>query len=165
MNKTKKMALTILAATSLLFATTSFADGKDCDRGDRHGKHGYEKKCGNGEYKKYRNCKKGKNYHKGDKTRFIIGAVYSLDLTKEQETKIDEYVTEYRKNKRKTFDAFSEDGFDKEAFIKARMNKKENMIKAKADLIEKVYTVLTKEQKAELSKKLKEFKKMRKSRG
>merc|ERR1711916_365854 len=112
-----------------------------------------KKKCGNGEYKKYRNCKSGKNFHKGDKSRFIIGAVYSLDLTKEQETTINKYVEEFQKTRMETFDAFNEDGFDKEAFVKARLNKRENMIKAKAELIEKVYTVLTKDQKSQLKDK------------
>merc|ERR1711916_313022 len=130
MNTSKKTLLAILATTSLLFTTASFADSDRCDRGDRGGKHGYEKKCGNGEYKKYKNCK-------GDKSRFMIGAVYSLEnITKDQETKIDKYVKDFQKSRMDALDAFSKDGFDKEAYVKARMAKKENMIEAKASLIE-----------------------------
>merc|ERR1711916_124190 len=135
MNTSKKTLLAILATTSLLFTTASFADGDRCDRGDRGAKHGYEKKCGNGEYKKYKNCKSGKNFHKGDKSR--------MDA----------------------LDAFSKDGFDKEAYVKARMAKKENMIEAKASLIENIYSVLTKDQKAELKEKLDKFKEKRRYRG
>lgn len=166
MNTSKKTLLAILATTSLLFTTASFADSDRCDRGDRGGKHGYEKKCGNGEYKKYKNCKSGKNFHKGDKSRFIIGAVYSLEnITKDQETKIDKYVKDFQKSRMDALDAFSKDGFDKEAYVKARMAKKENMIEAKASLIENIYSVLTKDQKAELKEKLDKFKEKRRYKG
>lgn len=163
MNTTKKTLLAVLTAVSLLFATSAFAGGKNCDRDS---KNGYSKKCGNGEYKKYKNCKTGKNYHKGNKSRFIIGAVYSLELTKDQETKINGFVKDFQDNRSDTMSAFKEDSFDKEAFIKTRTNKKENMIKAKADLIENIYSVLTKDQKAQLKQKLdNNFKKMKGSRG
>ena len=113
--------------------------------------------------KKYHQ-EKHSNHHKGDSSRFIIGAVYALDLSDEQKGKVDAFMVEYQNLRTKAFEAFKDDGFDKEAYIKARITSKEDKIKAKADLIEKIYGVLTKEQKTELKKELEDFKKLRETR-
>lgn len=153
-----KLILPILATATLLFSVNSFADDDEYEY--RGYKHGYEKHHG---YKhKDRDCddRDGK-YHRGSKSRFIIGAVYSLDLTKDQKEKIDKALDEFQDNRKETLDAFKKDGFDKQAFIDARMNRKETMIKQRADLIEKIYSYLTKEQKAELKEKLEKQRYMR----
>lgn len=166
MKITKRMFLSALLLSSLLFTTNGFAD--DDDRYEyRNYKKGYDyRKCGSSDYKRYKNCEKGSSkYHKGSKDRFIIGAVFALDLTKDQEAKINKLISEYQDARMKTFDAFKKDGFDKEAFINARMNKKEDMLKARADLIENIYNVLNDKQKEELKDELDDFIKMRKTRG
>lgn len=166
MNTIKKIGLSTIILSSLLFANSSFADG--------HGKRykeecNYKKgcksksKCGGDEFKKYKKCaKKSGKHHKGSKGRFIIGAVYSLDLTKEQEAKIDAIMKKFQEQRVKTYNAFKDGEFDKQAYIDARLNKKENDIKAKAELIEDVYEVLTKEQKEKLKKELESFEKRKK---
>lgn len=102
--------------------------------------------------------------HRGDNTRFFIGAVYSLDLTQNQETKIKSLLKDFEDQRFKAFDAFKKDSFDKEAYIKARLQTKENRIKAKANLIEDIYKVLDDKQKAELKEELDDFNKMRERR-
>ena len=156
MNRLKKCALPTILLSSLIFATSSFAKDYDSFRGDCNYKKSYVTKCGSDEYRKY---KKSGKYHKGSKGRFIIGAVYSLDLSKEQELKIDSFIKEFQERRSASFSAFKNDSFDKQAYINERMNRRENMIKAKADLIEKIYSVLTKEQRTKLKKELESFEK------
>jgi len=160
MNTTKKLTLSLLAVSTLFLATNSFADDANYEYKKYKNAHHKGEKCGSSEYKKYKNCDRGsKNHHKGHKGRFIIGAVYSLDLSKEQEAKIDTFMKEYQEKRKTRYELFNDDGFNKEAYIKMRMNKEENMIKAKANLIESIYSILTKEQKTKLKEEMESFKK------
>ncbi len=149
---------TLLAASVLLASTAAFAScpdrGEFCgDKKEYYKHYGYKPKD-----MKYR------SHHKGDSTRFIIGAVFALDLSDEQKGKIDGLISKFQELRAKRFNAFTKEEFDKEAFIKARMQTKEDRIKVKADLIENIYAVLTKEQKAQLKEELDNFEKVRKSR-
>ena len=159
----------ILAAALLAGSVGLYAEGYNNDRFDRYDGYKNKQYC---DYKKDRkqDCYGKKNYkhgdkfrshHRGDSSRFIIGAVYALNLSDEQKTSIDKFLTEYQDNRNKRFEAFTKDGFNKEAYIKARTKSKEDMIKAKADLIEKIYGVLTKAQKAELKEEIDDFNKVR----
>jgi hypothetical protein len=161
---------TLVVATALLASVGIYADDNkyDDDRYERY-KDYKNKSC---EYKKkHKDCYGTKNYkhgkmhrshHKGDSSRFIIGAVYALDLSEKQQQSIDKLVKEFQDNRRKKFeDIFTEKGFDKEAYIKTRLNMRENIVKAKADLIEKIYAELTKKQKVELKKEIDDFKELR----
>lgn len=136
-------------------------DKKECDR------QGYGKECKIKDKKEcfgkkhFKHGKKHRMHHKGGDSRFIIGAVYSLDLTKEQQESIDKLVKKFQENKAKRYDAFTKEGFNKEAFIKSRMNMREDMIKAKADLLENIYKELTKEQKSELKEEIDDFQEIR----
>ena len=149
-----------LLTASAVFASGGYEDRKGCDkpRGEWCDKkmykhHGYGRDDMN-----YR------SHHKGGSSRFLIGAVYSLDLTKEQKGSIDKLIGDFQEKRAKRFEEFTKDGFDKEAYIKNRVQNREVMIKAKADLIEDIYGVLTKEQKKELKEELDDFKQMRSKR-
>jgi periplasmic protein CpxP/Spy len=52
--------------------------------------------------------------------------------------------------------AFGDSKFDKKKFIEVQ-NKRDIMVQSKADMIDKMYQVLTKEQKAELKAELNNF--------
>ena len=146
MTTLKKMAVASALAGSVLLVPSAFAMGgyskgfKDCD------KSGYASKRG------------GQGFHKGKRgDKLLLRSIYSLDLSMSQEAKIDGYVKEFEDSRKKMFEVFGEDGFDKEAFIKSRVNKRENMIKAKAQLLEKIYNVLSVTQRKELKEKMNDF--------
>jgi len=154
----KKLQKSLLLAAALLFSTNVIADDNNKEKGAKQHK----------EYKKngYKNHdKKERRAHRGDETRFFIGTVYDLKLTKKQEEKIDTILKEFKNKKFDRFKSFKKDGFDKDEYIKARMQSKENKIKQSAELIEKVYTVLTKDQIEAINVKLTQFKNMKKKRG
>lgn len=157
----KNIKKSIIVATALLVTSTAFASG--------HG--GFNEYKGCSENKEYKDCsqkrykhhhKKMRKGHRGDNTRFFIGAVYSLDLSTEQEVKIKNLLKDFEEERFKMFSAFKKDGFDKEAYIQARLDSKEKRIKEKANLIENIYKVLDDKQKVELKEELDDFKKMRK---
>ncbi len=73
--------------------------------------------------------------------------IKALNLSQEQESQINTIVKKHKNNKIKMSDAFTKTDFDKSKFIQIASQKRENMIKSKANMIEEVYTVLTQEQK------------------
>lgn len=87
---------------------------------------------------------------KGIVDRMIIGKIMMLDLSDEQKGKIDTIIKEFKAELSDPYEAFSDNEFDKDAFVKAQRNNIKTMIKNRADLIEKVYNVLTKEQRKDL---------------
>ena len=76
--------------------------------------------------------------------------IKALNLSEDQETQIKTIVKKHKNNKMKMSDAFTKTDFDKSKFIQIASQKRENMIKSKANMIEEVYTVLTQEQKLQL---------------
>lgn len=80
--------------------------------------------------------------------------MYSLDITQEQKNTIAQIQKEYKKERSGIYKAFTSEGFDKDSYIQAVTHKKENFIKAQADMIEKIYKTLTPNQKKELKNKL-----------
>jgi Spy/CpxP family protein refolding chaperone len=126
------LATSILAGSALAYNGM----GKGCNMNDAS-------KMG---YKKHAMMNK-KGYGKQMK---FMRLFYQLNLTKEQESKIRDIVQSSMKKRESMFSAFSANGFDKDKFIKTAMNKKENMIKLKAQTIEEAYNVLTKKQKSQL---------------
>jgi protein CpxP len=92
------------------------------------------------------------------KSKFIY-LVAQLDLTDIQEAKITKVIDEYKnKPKANPYDAFSKDSFDKKKYLDTISNMKSNRLKDKADMMEKVYKILTKTQKVKLKKLLDEQK-------
>jgi len=96
---------------------------------------------------------KGK-FHKGEKGQrgegHILGIFKELNLTAEQDEKIKKIVEDSRKNEKTPDEAFTKDGFDKAKYIQIMNEKRDNMLKSQADVIEKVYAVLTSKQKEQL---------------
>lgn len=154
----KKLQKSLLLAAALLFSTNAIADDHNKEKGVKqqkeHKYHGYKN-----------HNKKERRAHRGDETRFFIGTVYDLKLTKQQEEKIDTILKEFKNKRFDRFKSFKKDGFDKDEYIKARMQSKEDKIKQSAELIEKVYAVLTKDQIEAINVKLTQFKNMKKQRG
>lgn len=115
--------------TSGLFAMNGEMNKKD---GDRKG-------C---DFKNSMMHKKGEGH--------ILAMFKDLNLTPEQETQIEKIVLENRKNLETPVTAFSKDGFDKAKYMEIMSEKRDNMLKSKAEVIEKSYAVLTDKQKEQL---------------
>ena len=73
-----------------------------------------------------------------------------LNLTPEQQTQVDVLIKKQQENRVSASDAFSQTSFDKEKFINITSQKRDNMIKSRADMIEGIYKILTQEQKLQL---------------
>lgn len=154
----KNIKKSIVLASALFLTTGLYAN---CDQ------KGYKqnKECKQEGYKKHQGYnnhdKKERRSHRGDISRFFIGAVYNLDLTKEQTTKIDAIITEFKNKKFDKFKSFTKEGFDKQAYIDAIIVSKEQKVKQKADLIANIYKELNKKQIEQLNKKVEMFKERR----
>ena len=70
-----------------------------------------------------------------------------LNLTSEQKTKLEQIMQDSRKNMKSEDEAFSKDGFDKAKYVQIMSEKRDNMLKSQAEIIEKSYAVLTPKQK------------------
>lgn len=77
----------------------------------------------------------------------IMRAFKKLDLNDKQKEEIKTIVRNSFKKQKKINTVFTKSSFNKAEFIKQAMNKKENMIKLKANTIEKAYDVLSTKQK------------------
>lgn len=73
-----------------------------------------------------------------------------LNLTPAQQKDVQKIMQENKMKREGMFSAFGKDSFDKEKFIKQATQKRENMIKLRADTLEKAYNVLTQKQKQQL---------------
>ncbi len=164
----KNLRKSIMLATAL-FVTTGVMASDDYKGYKENREYKQSKYDDNRGYKKhhgYKNHnKQERRSHRGDISRFFIGAVYNLELSKEQEAKIDKTIQEFKNKKFDKFNGFTKDGFDKQAYINTRKQAKENKINLKADLIESIYKVLDKKQIEQLNNEIEMFKKMKKNRG
>ncbi len=107
----------------------------------------------NGTMDKKENCgmmKNDKMHKMGNHKGGLISMFTELNLTSEQQTKIEQNISESRKSIKSTEDAFSKDGFDKTKYVQIMNEKRDNMIKSEAEVIEKSYAVLTPKQKEQL---------------
>ena len=82
--------------------------------------------------------------------RSVIGIFKRLNLTPEQDAQIEKIVLENRANMESFDDAFTKDGFDKAKYIKIMNEKRDNMLKSNAEILEKSYAILTQKQKEQL---------------
>ena len=87
-----------------------------------------------------------KGMHKKGK-KGPMALLSKLNLTAEQKTEIAKIKKEMIQNKVTPDVAFTKDGFDKAKFIEIMKQKRENMIESKAEMIDRVYKVLTPKQK------------------
>lgn len=89
----------------------------------------------------------GSNYH-GNKS--VIHLFNKLSLTAEQETQIEKIMLESRKNMQTFDEAFTKESFDKDKYMKIMSEKRDNMLKSNAEVIDKSYALLTAKQKEQL---------------
>lgn len=133
----KKYVITAVAATTILVSSALAQDNMK-----KHGHHMKEgKKCN----MQKGNCnKKSKMMAHGNAFMHIF---YKLNLSDEQYSKIDKIIVDAHKKSETIADTFTEKEFNKDKFVKMEMSKKENMIKKRAMVIEKIYDLLTTKQK------------------
>ena len=102
----------------------------------------------------FQNCsmqKDGKSqqmHHRGE--HGPLGIFKELNLTSEQQTKIEQIIADVRKNEITPDVAFTKDSFDKAKFISIMNERRDNMIKSQAEIMEKSYEILTVKQKEQL---------------
>lgn len=70
-----------------------------------------------------------------------------LNLSTDQRTKIYDIMMDQRTKMQTMNSAFTKSNFDKEKYVKMALSKRENMIKLRAETIEKVHALLTPIQK------------------
>lgn len=88
--------------------------------------------------------------HKHDESFGTMKLFKQLSLSDEQRNKIEKIMFESRQNMKTINDAFSKDSFDKDKYIQIMSEKRDNMLKSKAEVMEKSYAVLTSKQKEQL---------------
>ena len=103
----------------------------------------------NSEINSKNNCKQHmmKSSHKMKKSMPIFKVLKDLNLSNDQRAQVKEIMMNNKKNRKSMNTLFTKDSFNKDEFIKRMSEKRENMIKSKADMIEKVYAVLDTKQK------------------
>lgn len=104
-----------------------------------------------GECNMKKDCKHGEMKKRNHGFSFMR-YIHYLDLDKKQMNEIRDIMHNTKPKFESYSKAFTNDGFDKKIYIDVAMNKYKNMIEFKGTLIEKIYAVLTKEQKVQLKK-------------
>lgn len=122
-----------------LVLSAVLASGLFAMNGEMNKRDGEKKGC---DFKNSMMHKKGEGH--------IFGMFKNLNLTPEQETQIQKIVDESRKNLETPTTAFSKDSFDKAKYIEIMSEKRDNMLKSQAEVIEKSYAILTPKQKEQL---------------
>lgn len=84
----------------------------------------------------------------------IMRYMHNLKLSDEQVSKVKDIMKNTKPKMQSYSKAFHDGKFDKNIYVDISMNKHKNMIEYKATLIEKIYNILTNEQKDELKKML-----------
>eukprot|EP00792_Barthelona_sp_PAP020_P001318 TRINITY_DN12088_c0_g1_i1.p1 TRINITY_DN12088_c0_g1~~TRINITY_DN12088_c0_g1_i1.p1 ORF type:complete len:140 (-),score=25.06 TRINITY_DN12088_c0_g1_i1:85-474(-) len=90
--------------------------------------------------------KKGKSFMRGG----FLGALRELNLTLEQQTEITKIRQEMMSKRVKPSEAFSKNGFDKKKYIDIQRQQRDNMLESRAEMIDRVYKILTPQQKEQL---------------
>lgn len=80
----------------------------------------------------------------------FFGIFKELNLTQEQKTKIEQIMVDSRKNVKSADEAFTKDSFDKAKYLQIMNEKRDNMLKSQAEVMEKSYAILTAKQKEQL---------------
>ena len=151
------------AVISVIVATSLYAAGTYCDNSNNGSRYGMNNQGMQGQHMQGYNMQgqhmQGYNMqgqhmqgHQGYKNQKnsgfrMHGMLQTLNLTSLQQTKIDNIIKEHKNSKTFMSSAFTKTGFDKTKFIKFATEKRDNMIKSRADMIEAIYTILSDEQK------------------
>ncbi len=160
----KKIVATVVLAGVLV--TGAFAYNQNCQNGGQRGMHKgqffHQGMQQHGMSKGMMN--QGQNMHRKGMSRYGGMQMFSnLDLNKDQQFKLsilrDEMRLEMRKMiggqpQSRMLNFIGDDGFDKKAFLKEVDSKQTKMMEIKANHMEKVFKILTKEQIVELKKNL-----------
>lgn len=133
--KLKTKIVAGLIAGSVL-ATSAFAYGNG---------HGQKGSCGMN--KGHHGSKMMKSHHKGG---HFFSMFKKLNLTDKQKKEMFEIRKEMMQEKQTVDMAFTKTSFDKEKFISIMKQKRENMLESKAEMMDKMYKVLTSKQKEQL---------------
>ncbi len=79
----------------------------------------------------------------------LLSDLKQLKLSDDQRKQVRSIVKEHMQTIPNPNDAFTDNSFDKAMYIKLEQQKRDNMIENRADMIEKVYNILTDTQKKE----------------
>ncbi|RXK11917.1 hypothetical protein CP965_12105 [Halarcobacter mediterraneus] len=90
---------------------------------------------------------KSKMFSKRNTDNNILGIIKKLDLTKDQREEIANIKKDIMKNRVSLDSAFTKKDFDKKKYIDLMEQKRDNMIKSKAEMIDRIHSVLTDKQK------------------
>lgn len=146
----------ILAGILMASVSASYVFGVPLDSASKSDQMG--KSC---DMQKSKNCML-KMHHCGNSgemhfmKRFMM-SLHSISLSKDQVKQIGEIMQEGRKSIQNPLDAFDEDKFDTQKFIDTMQNQKSQMLKHQADVIAKVYAVLTPDEKKAVLSDLKQM--------
>jgi periplasmic protein CpxP/Spy len=94
--------------------------------------------------------KESMNMDKRHGEKSMLPMFKQLSLTEDQENKIEKIVADSRENMETFDEAFTKDSFDKTKYIKIMAEKRDNMLKSQAEVLEKSYAILTPKQKEQL---------------
>jgi Spy/CpxP family protein refolding chaperone len=94
--------------------------------------------------------KKGEGHKMNMQQPEFFGIFSELNLNDEQKTKIKTIMQDSRKNLKNSDEAFTKDSFDKDKYVQIMSEKRDNMLKSEAEVIEKTYAILTTKQKEQL---------------
>jgi periplasmic protein CpxP/Spy len=98
-------------------------------------------------------CMMKKDYMQKDyrhEHRSVLDMFKNLNLSEDQHIQIKKIILESKANTQDFNDAFTKDSFDKDKFIKIMSEKRDNMLKSKAEILTKSYAILTPKQKEQL---------------
>jgi len=155
MKISKVVAGLLIAGVSMAFASGM---GKGCESKmgqacggqksqscDMKGKHNSQKGC---------DMMEKKGHMGGGFMKSFMASMDTLGLSSEQKGNIKKILDENKPKMSSPSEAFGETKFDTQKYIDIMQNKKSQMLKHQADVMEKVYAVLTSEQKAKLKSEL-----------
>ena len=152
---TKKILVTAVLVGTL--ATGAFAYNKDCQNSGQRGMKNQQSMQQNVQKRGNHKMNKRGNKHGG------MQMFSQLKLTDDQQFQISILKDEMRldmkklrgaKRQGKMLEFITDSGFDKKAFIKDSDTNHEKMVEIRANHMEKVFKILTKEQIVELKKNL-----------
>lgn len=84
----------------------------------------------------------------------MMNMFYGLNLSQDQMEQINKIQMDTYKNLKKYDSAFTKDSFDKDKYIKLMQEKRDDSIKIRAEIIDRVYKILTPKQKEYLKNRI-----------
>ena len=156
----KKVAAIALVSSLALTSAFAFGPAKGNMRGDCMSNGDTPSMMGG-------NFKNGPHMKKGDRTMMFLRG---LDLSLKQRHEIGILKAEQRLEMKKSFNpayrqeelkkVFSKEGFDAKEYAKQRAEKSQKRVEIQAKYMEKIYNILTPEQKAQVVKNIENFEPM-----